>query len=217
MVKTMQKWVRLIGLSGIGLWLISCEAPPPAATVSAERSTITAEQPVPQKVTLTLYFWYGCPHCFEFRHYLQPWLEDWSDRVNFSRVPIALRPDWVDHARAFYAAQALGVLPRFHPALYDALHVQKRELNSVAALSEFAGSLGIDAAAFRTAMLAPETTAALRRDNAAVKRLGIYTTPTLIVDDRQRISASAKGGYDALLASAEDLIEQKLAQSVPVH
>lgn len=210
----MCKWIRCIGLMGVGLWLAGCEAPPPSAAASSTTPTTdAAEVPVPQKVVLTLYFWYGCPHCFEFRHYLQPWLEDWSDKVTFSRVPIALRPDWIDHARAFYAAQALGVLPRFHPALYDALHVQKLELNSVAALSEFAGSLGIDAEAFRVAMLAPETAAALRRDNAAVKRLAIRTTPTLVVADRHPVFASAKGGYDGLLVSVEDLIERRLTHS----
>ncbi len=207
----MQTWIRWIVLMSIAL--VGCEASPPAAPVVSNSTTTEIEQPVPQKVALTLYFWYGCPHCFEFRHYLQPWLADWSDKVNFSRVPIALRPDWVDHARAFYAAQSLGVLSRFHPALYDALHVQKRELNTVAALSEFAGSLGIDAEAFKAAMLSPETTAALRRDNAAVKRLAIHTTPTLVVADQQRIFATTKGGYDGLLALAEDLIEQRLAQS----
>ncbi len=213
----MRKWIRIIGLAVTGFWLIGCEAPPPPAESSPTTAPATAVAEKPGKIALTLYFWYGCPHCFEFRHYLQPWLEDWSDKVTFSRVPIALRPDWIDHARAFYAARALGVLPRFHLALYDALHVQKRELNSVAALSEFAGSLGIDAAAFRAAMLAPETTAALRRDNAAVKRLAIHTTPTLVIADQHRVFASEKGGYDGLLASAEDLIEQKLARSGQVH
>ncbi len=209
----MRKWIRFIGLAVTGFWLIGCEAPPPAT--SSVPATSGTEQH--GKIALTLYFWYGCLHCSEFRHYLQPWLEDWSDKVTFSRVPIALRPDWIDHARAFYAAKALGVLPRFHPALYDALHVQQRELNSVAALSEFAGSSGIDAAAFRAAMLAPETTAALRRDNAAVQRLAIHTTPTLVIADQHPVFASAKDGYDGLLVAAEDLIEQKLARSGQAH
>ena len=111
MVKKKQKRVSLAGWLCIGVWLTGCEAPPPAVSSPAAPTTAVAEKPVPQKVTLTLYFWYGCPHCFEFRHYLQPWLEDWSDKVMFSRVPIALRPDWIDHARAFYAALALGVAP----------------------------------------------------------------------------------------------------------
>lgn len=166
---------------------------------------------VPQKVSLTVYFWYGCPHCFEFRHYVQPWLAEWGDKLDVTLVPIALKPSWVDHARAFYAAQALGVLTEFHPALYDALHVQKRKLNSVATLSEFADSLGLDAAAFEAAMVSPATTALIRRDNAAVKQFGIQTTPTLVVAGQQRLSLLSDDGYDGLLHRAEDLIEQSLS------
>ena len=206
----MLKYLFFIGFLGL---LTACgdttntvpTAPKSVATVSA-----TAE--VPQTVSLTLYFWYGCPHCFEFRHYFQPWLAEWGDKLDVTLVPIALKPRWIDHARAFYAAQQLGVLEEFHPALYDALHVQKLKLSSVVSLSEFAGSLGLDAEAFETAMVSPATTALIRRDNAAVKQLGIQTTPTLIVDGQHRLSLLSDDGYDALLHRAEDFIERKPAQ-----
>ncbi len=201
------KYSFFIGLFGL---FSACTEQTAPQTVSVAESMIS-QSDTPQPVSLTLYFWYGCPHCFEFRHYVQPWLEEWGDKLDVTRVPIALKPSWIDHARAFYAAQHLGVLAEFHPALYAALHVQKLQLNSVATLSEFAGSLGFDAAAFQAAMLSPATTALIRRDNAAVQRLSIKTTPTLVINDKQRLSLPTHDGYDALLNQADDIIEQILA------
>ena len=199
----------------LAVLLVACESETPAVapvpTVPTDTASVQAVES-DTRVALTLYFWYGCPHCFAFRHYLQPWLAEWEDKIAFKRVPIALKPSWIDHARAFYAAQQLGVLPRFHPAVYDALHVQKRPLNSVEALADFAGSLGIDVAAFRNAMLSSTTTAAIQRDNAAVKRLAIRTTPTLVIGDQQLISLPSDEGYDALLHVTEEMLEQRLAR-----
>jgi thiol:disulfide interchange protein DsbA len=212
-------WLRLFKnalLASLLGGLLACEATEGPSTPSAmpvESVSVTSVEPViPKRPLVTLYFWYGCPHCFEFRHYFQAWLEEWGDKITFSAVPIALKPSWIDHARAFYAAQQLDVLTRFHPALYDALHVEKRKLNSVAALAEFAGSLGIDAEAFQAAMLSSATTVSIRRDNAAIKRLAITTTPTLVIDDRHRLSLRSHDGYDGLLNLAEDILEQKLAE-----
>ena len=45
--------------------------------------------------------------------------------VNFVYVPAMFGGTWDDYARAFYAAQTLGVQEKTHEALYAAIHSQK--------------------------------------------------------------------------------------------
>ncbi|MBU0498459.1 MAG: thiol:disulfide interchange protein DsbA/DsbL [Gammaproteobacteria bacterium] len=94
-------------------------------------------------------FWYGCPHCYQ----LQPLLEEWrgrhGDAIQFRRLPAALNEGWAVHARAFYTAEALGVLERIHAPFFDALHVQKRPLYDEESLAGFFEEQGVEPARFR--------------------------------------------------------------------
>jgi protein dithiol oxidoreductase (disulfide-forming) len=69
-----------------------------------------ADRRTADKIEVVEVFWYGCPHCYDFEPYLDAWLETKPDDVDFKRMPGIFRQDWLVHARAFYAAEQLGVL-----------------------------------------------------------------------------------------------------------
>jgi thiol:disulfide interchange protein DsbA len=160
------------------------------------------------KIRLINFFWYGCPHCNAFQEHLQPWLTEWGDKIQYRAVPVGLKPEWVDHARAFYAAQMLGGASRFHEAFYAAIHQQKLDLHSATQITQFAASLGFDAAEFIQAMNAQSTEAAILADNALVRRYGVNRTPSLVLGGKYLISPSTAGGYENMLDVVEGLIKQ---------
>ncbi|KAG0754347.1 hypothetical protein G6F22_021045 [Rhizopus arrhizus] len=64
---------------------------------------------------------------------------------------------WDDYARAFYAAQTLGVQEKTHEALYAAIHSQKtlkgeRGRDSVDDIAKFYGAYGVDPKQFAATM-----------------------------------------------------------------
>ena len=48
---------------------------------------------VKSKVEVIEFFWYGCPHCFEFEPELKAWIKRQSKDVVFKKVPIAFREE----------------------------------------------------------------------------------------------------------------------------
>src|SRR5579859_5347866 len=75
--------------------------------------------PGPGKVEVIDFFWYGCPHCFALEPYLQGWDRSKPANVVLVRVPAIVRPEWEPAARAYYTAQALGILDKAHEAIFN--------------------------------------------------------------------------------------------------
>jgi len=59
------------------------------------------------KVEVIEFFWYGCPHCFEFEPDLKAWLKRQNKDVVFKKVPIAFRDELMPHSLLFYALESL--------------------------------------------------------------------------------------------------------------
>jgi thiol:disulfide interchange protein DsbA len=136
---------------------------------------VRLERPVPtqtgDKVEVLEMFWYGCPHCFRFEPYLTQWKkEGLPDYVQIVQEPSVLNPTWAVHARAFFAAELLGVHDEIHQAMFNAIHLQRRPLNDVEQLQEFFKEHGVDEIdfldAYNSFAVETELRKAIRRDRA---------------------------------------------------
>ena len=78
-------------------------------------------QPATGKIEVTEIFGYVCPACAAFQPLVGPWKAGLPSDVNFVYVPAMFGGTWDDYARAFYAAQTLGVQEKTHEALYAAI------------------------------------------------------------------------------------------------
>ena len=135
----------------------------------------------PDKVEVVEMFWYGCPHCYELEPVTQEWLKRKPENVTFTRIPVAFGASWESGARAYYAAEALGVLDKLHQLLFDAFH-QRRKLNTEDELAAFFAEHGVDQEAFRKAYTSFQTETQLRRGNQLAQRYGVKGVPAVIVN-----------------------------------
>lgn len=168
-------------------------------------------QAVPGTVEVVEVFGYLCPHCAHFEPALEAWARTLPRGARLVRVPADFRDDWVPYARAYWAAQALGVAQRSHAAMYDAIHEQQALPASGASAQEIATfyqRYGIAPARFVAAFDAPSVDAQLRRAREFVMRSGIDGTPALIVAGRYRVTSTSR---DAQLATARWLVDRELA------
>ena len=153
------------------------------------------------------YFWYGCPHCNALQPHISAWRIRLPEEVVFRLTPVALKPEWVDHARAFYAAETLGVRAELHPLLFDAIHEEKRRLDDAPSLAGFAAeTTGISAETFLSTMHSDAVDARISSDIDRIKRLGLKSTPTLVVNGRYRITPGSAGGYATMLEVTDRLL-----------
>jgi len=158
-------------------------------------------------------FWYGCPHCYRLEPYIERWLEQKPDNVAYVRIPAIFpnRPAWENHARAFYTAEALGVLDRIHRPLFDALHAMRRKVEDEDALAAFFADQGVDEAEFRKTYRSFAVDGKVRRAQQLTRRYGIDGVPSMIVDGRYRTGPALAGTYARTMPVVDALVQKATA------
>lgn len=158
------------------------------------------------KVEVLEVFMYSCPHCFHLEPTFDKWLATKPDNVEFRRMPAVFGPKVVPHARAFYAAEMMGVEEKLHMPLFRALHEQKKQIYEEDALVAFAEEQGIDGIEFRKAFNSFFVNMKVRRAQEMGKRYGVDGVPSVIVNGKYRTSPSQTGSRDKMVEVIDHLI-----------
>jgi thiol:disulfide interchange protein DsbA len=198
--------VRALLTTVFGL-LVACHAW--AFTEGVDYTRLAQPQPTEtgDKVEVLEFFWYGCPHCFHLEPMLEKWLANEPPNAEFRRMPAVLGPNWEPHARAFFAAELLGVQDKLHEPLFRAMHVEKRRLMDEDQLVAFAAEQGINADEFRKAYESFYVNMKVRRAAEVERRYGIDGVPTIIVNGKYRTSASQTGSNEKLIEVIDYLVK----------
>ncbi|MBA58689.1 MAG: disulfide bond formation protein DsbA [Gammaproteobacteria bacterium] len=166
----------------------------------------------PEKIEVTEYFSYGCPHCFRFEPLISQWKSQLSSDVIFNRTPAIWNvPGYQMFARTYYTLEALDYLSKLHLPLFKTIHNNKRRLNDLEAIAEFVSEYGVDAETFlRTYNDSFGVTAKYQRAVARQKIYGARGVPALIVNGKYRIEGSMVGNSNlGMLQVADFLIEKE--------
>jgi len=177
----------------------------------ASYQLILPQQPTsdPNRVEVVELFWYGCPHCHRFQPFVERWLKTLPENVNYVRLPAILRENWTLHAKAFYTAEALGVLDKTHAALFNAIHNQKRRLDTEEKLFEFYAEQGVDMTEFRKVFNSFSTDSKVRRARLMTQRYDTQGTPSVIVNGKYRIDPGMAQGDFATMIKIIDFLVNK--------
>lgn len=162
------------------------------------------------EVTVTEYFSYLCEHCRNFESQASSWAQDLPAGVVHERVPVTFSASLRLLAQAYYANQALGLVERNHRYIFDAIHQERRTLDSTAALVQLMDGRGTRAAEFERQMRSPDVRQQVSNADRQIQAHRIMSVPALVVDGRYRIDASRLSRRD-MLRVADRLIERELA------
>lgn len=172
---------------------------------------MTPPQPTsdPDKIEVMEFFWYGCPHCYHFEPELNAWLKNKPQNVRFIRQPAVFNPQWRAHAKAFFTAEALGVLDKVHADFYDSIQNKKRALTDEEDLAKFFAEHGVTDQDFRSAYKSFAVDSRLRQADTMAARYGITGTPSLIVNGKYRVTGTLAKSFPNMLAITDYLIKQE--------
>ncbi|MBD9359978.1 thiol:disulfide interchange protein DsbA/DsbL [Methylomonas fluvii] len=197
----MLKIIALLGLLGF------------SALVNAEGGyeAITPAQPVqnPDKIEVIEFFWYGCPHCYSLEPSMVEWLKTKPANVEFIRQPAVFSDLWGKHAKAYFTAEALGVLDKVHADLFDAIQNKKQKLVSEDELAKFFADHGVKDEDFRSAFNSFLVDAKLRQAESTGPRYGISGVPALIVNGKYKVTAQSAKSQANMLTVVNQLITQE--------
>ena len=197
-------------LVGLGLFVLAglTQAQPVAGTEYRELSTAQATDAA-DKIEVLEFFWYGCPHCYNFEPVLAPWLKKLPKDVQFRRIPAMFNEEYALGARAFYALEAIGEEQRLHKALFDAVHTGSRlRVANEAALTEWLAKQGVDTKKFAAAYRSFSVEGKLKRAAQLTQAYKIEGVPSMAVNGKYVVITDNIKSFDQMLAVADYLIEQ---------
>ena len=160
-------------------------------------------------------FWYGCNHCDALEPYLSKWLaQEKPDDVSFVRIPAVFSDQWLPLARAYYAMQLLDLGQEAHEAMFDAIHRQRRNMNSAEELEKFFADHGVAGEKFRETYNSFAVDTMVRRAVRLTRDYRITGVPALAVAGKYVTSSSRAGGHVQALEVVERLLAmERAAQS----
>jgi thiol:disulfide interchange protein DsbA len=189
------------------------ETPAAAEELTGGYETLDTPQPTqnPDKVEVIEFFWYGCPHCYDFEPILESWVKKLPANVDFIRQPAAFSDLWAKHAKAFYVAQALGVLDQVHADLFDALQNKHQKLESEEQLAAFFTAHGVKEADFHEAYNSFLVDTKVRQAAVTPARYGVTGVPVLIVNGKYKVDGKSAGSHEKMIEVVNQLIKKEAA------
>lgn len=187
-------------------------APAFAAPVAGtDYQPVNPPQPTsdPSKIVVTEFFSYQCPHCFRFAKPYEDWIAKLPADVKAERVAVSIgHQTWLPAAQAFYALTAMKKVPAIDDALFGAIHRQRLQLDTEAALTDWVGRQGIDQAAFTQAYQSFSVKLNVKRADDLSRSYRLPSVPTLAIDGRYLIPIADDGNFNDQLETANTLIEE---------
>ncbi len=158
------------------------------------------------KIEVAELFWYACQHCFKLEPYIIEWQKNIPETAEYVLIPALLNPRWEFHARIYYTFEALGVVEQLHAKLFVAIHEQKRNIDSVDSLADWAAEHGVDRQPVIDTFDSFAVENKINFANVMVRKYGIDGVPAIIIDGRYRTSVGMAGSHEKLIEVINFLI-----------
>lgn len=164
---------------------------------------------VPGKIEVIEFFWYGCPHCYDFDPLLGNWVQQLPPDVAFRRVPVAFRENpFVAHQRIYYALEEMGLLETLHKRVFFAIHAEHQRLDKPEDITAFVVRNGVDGAKFMQHYNSFSVQAKQHQASALAEAYKIDGVPALGVNGQYYTGGALAGGFERMLVVADFLIKR---------
>lgn len=165
----------------------------------------------PDKIEVAEFFWYGCGHCYTFEPLISQWKKTLAEDVEFRGSPAIWNQQMELHARAYYAAEVLGVLDTMNLVVFQAMNVDGKRLGSEEEVAKLFAAHGVDEAEFTKAFNSFGVSSQVRQANARARAAKITGTPEMMVNGKYRISTRKAGNQANMLKIADFLVAKERA------
>ena len=130
------------------------------------------------------FFWYGCPHCFQFEPYLNNWLASKPADIKFVKVPAAFNAPARFHAYVYYALDLMGEADRLNDVIFTAINKQGNKLANQQAVEKLLAEHNVDVATFKKAMKSFAVDNRVERAASLFNKYQLRGVPAVVVNGR---------------------------------
>ena len=195
----------------LALALPACAQPVEKFQAGKHYTLIDPPQPTSSgdKIEVLGVFMYTCPHCYDLEPYLNKWKATKAADVAYSPFPAAWNEPVEAFARAFYAAETLGILEASHEKFFAAIHKERVPFQSLDTVAEWYTQFGVTKEAFLSAANSFAVNTKINRAKAMVPRWGVAGTPTMIINGKYRFDVSSAGGHQNVVELIDFLVAKE--------
>lgn len=161
------------------------------------------------RIEIVELFLYACPHCNVVAPKIREWAKAKAEYVVLRRVPAIVGAPWADQARAFYTAEKLGILEKFHPALFKSIHEDGEQYADDHSIMEFFVKQGVKEEDFIQAFRSTDVDENVSQARILTVKYGIRGVPAIIVNGKYRTAQYFTGTQEKLLQVLDMLVEKE--------
>jgi len=219
----LQRAATALGFAVTLSTVAACAQATPAAPVNGvEYRTLEKVQSTEsgKKIEVTEFFWFSCQHCHAFDPALADWVKKQGDNISFKRVPVAFRESFQPQQRLYYALEAMGRADELQKKVFNAIHVDRKSLDTEAAIADFVAAQGVDRKKFVETYNSFGVQAKLRRAVQLQDTYKVDGVPLIAIDGRYMTSPSILGASmgrqpeNVLQSSTLQVMDWLVAKSV---
>jgi thiol:disulfide interchange protein DsbA len=170
------------------------------------------------KIEVAEFFWYGCPHCYDFEPSVNAWSERQPANVRFVRIPAMWNALVQLHARLYYTEEVLvrnGVIKEpavFRDAVFQEYHRRGNRLTTEASIAQLFLRFGVSADEFNRTWKSSEVEQKMRVAEDLARRYSIASVPAMVVNGKYRSGGAEAGSYPKLLEVIDELVVRESAR-----
>jgi thiol:disulfide interchange protein DsbA len=203
-----KKWLGLLALAlALGTGPVAAQAKPSYKPLATPQAVETGD-----RIEVIEFFWYGCPHCFDLEPFLRKWTAQLPKDVEFRRIPAVPTERWLPNARTYYTLEALGLVEKLHGEVFDAIHIDRVNLNDEKTQLDWMAKKGVDRDKFAEAWKSFSVQSKTKRAVQLTQAYDVSGVPTLVVDGKYATSLSMTGSPEGLMKTLDELIVKARAE-----
>jgi thiol:disulfide interchange protein DsbA len=169
----------------------------------------------PGVIVVEEFFNYICPACNSFEPTFVAWTSKLPPYVKVVHVPATFRADFVPYAKAYYAAEALGLVDKTHRDVYEAIHIKRAipaegDRPDEEKIAAWYANYGVSKDEFLSAMRSFGVNVKINRATEQMTKSRVPSTPSLAINGRYLVRGNT---WDDSLRIASHLIEKERART----
>lgn len=196
----------------------SAQAQAPAPVAGKDYTEIQNGRPLDPAdgvIVVEEFFNYICPACNSFEPTFVAWTAKLPPYVKVVHIPATFRADFVPYAKAYYAAEALGLVEKTHAAVYEAIHIKhaipaEGDRPDEEKIAAWYANFGVGKDEFLAAMRSFGVNVKVNRATEQMTKNRIPSTPSVVVNGRYLVRGNT---WDDTLRIASYLIEKERART----
>ena len=153
------------------------------------------------------YFSYRCIHCKNFEPFLEDWLVEIPENVNFARQHVVFSTSDELFARTHLALQQSPNYSSLHNRLFSAVHDRQKQFTDIEDITSYLEDYDLDPNEFNRSFTSTRTDRRLTNNRSRQARSQLTATPSLLISGKYLISM--KNGQPRALEVASELIERE--------